>query len=94
MVHLKFPVNSGVNWENIMKVQRIRNTIIHNGGHIDPEKHNEQIRIVSANDSLNEECYARRYLIIEEQYLMEVINDIKVFTEKLSNQNQVLKNAG
>lgn len=70
-------------WNNLKSAQKIRNVIVHAAGHIDIEKHKKQVNIVSTTKYLDSETYAREHLILSSQYILELVYDMKSFSERL-----------
>jgi hypothetical protein len=97
---LNFPSGTP-EWDNLKKAQKIRNVIAHAAGYIDPEKHSEQQKIVSTSDYIDSENYARVHIVLSSQYILEIIGDMKSFSNRLialsekmpNNQIQPIANA-
>jgi hypothetical protein len=79
---LGFPAYSS-EWEKIKKAYAIRNVVVHAAGYIDPEKHKNQMVIVSADDYLDSESYARIHLVLSEEYIYELVSTLQSLCTQL-----------
>jgi hypothetical protein len=88
---LYLPV-SGKEWKQIKDAQAIRNVIAHAAGHIDKKAHAKQLKIIDSNDNLEAEYYARTHLNIDSEYVFNLVNAMKEFTDKLLAECEKLPN--
>jgi hypothetical protein len=81
-------------WDKIVNAQSIRNVVVHAAGHINRDNHKKQLNIVSTTQGLDTEKYAREHLIIDQNYLLELVLNIECFCNKLnasSTNNRLIK---
>lgn len=76
---LQFPANQNT-WGNIKNAQEIRNSVVHTAGHIEK---GQTLKIVTANDFLDSEDYARTHLVLMPEYLFGLIKDMQAFNSLL-----------
>lgn len=73
-------------WKKIKGACKIRNVIAHTAGHIHPIIHGKQIRIVATEQQLKSEEYARIHLKIKNEFVVEVLGNIREFSCELYKQ--------
>ncbi len=82
------PISDQTIWERLKEYQDIRNIIVHAAGHLDSNGKNYK----KISNDMRIEKYAREHLIINAEYLMKVISDMKKYCGELMLQCESIPN--
>lgn len=91
---IKFPSDSE-SWNAICNYKLIRNVIVHSDGHIHPTEQKKAHTAILNMKNINIEAYARNHIILEKNFIHDVIKSLDLFTNELltelnNNQQDVI----
>jgi hypothetical protein len=76
------------NWQELKKVQTIRNLLAHSAGYISDESSGEIQKIVDESNHLTVECLARNRIILGSEYLENCRLSIESYLSELFRLNE------